>query len=417
MRIFQFVSLVWIAAAPLAARAADSPALDGKVLFGYQGWFDCPSESAPARTWSHWARRAPSAETLVIDMYPDLREFDRDELCAIPGMSVGDKPAYLFSARNAKTVVRHFRWMREYGLDGVLVQRFIGGTARNRAEGDVVLRNIMAAAEQTGRVFAMEYDISGGKEDSFFRMLKEDWTYLVDEVKVTSHPQYVRHKGKPVVSVWGMGLNDVDKHPPRDPAVARRVVEWFQSRAAYMGGTPARWRTLQNDAARDPGWSEVYRMMDIVQPWTVGRYRTNSQVDDWRKNVLDPDLTELRKNGQVYMPVIFPGFSWYNLNRDSPKNAIPRNGGEFLWRQAYQARAAGATALKIAMFDEVNESTAMFKLAARRQDAPDQGFWLTLDADGRQLPSDWYLRLAGEITRAFRTGAPLPPEMPAKPGQ
>jgi hypothetical protein len=313
--------------------------------------------------------------------------------------------------------------MQEYGLDGVLVQRFIGGTARNRAEGDVVLRNIMAAAEQTGRVFAMEYDISGGKEDSFFRMLKEDWTYLVDEVKVTSHPQYVRHKGKPVLSVWGMGLNDVDKHPPRDPAVAGQIVEWFQSgadaryRVAYMGGTPARWRTLRADAAKDPGWSEVYRMMDVVQPWTVGRYRTNAQVDEWRKNELEPDLAELRQHGQLYMPVIFPGFSWYNLNRDAPKNAIPRNGGEFLWRQAYQARAAGATALKIAMFDEVNESTAMFKLAARRQDAPDQGFWLTLDADGRQLPSDWYLRLAGDITRAFRKGTPLPPEMPAKPGR
>ena len=57
--------------------------------------------------------------------------------------------------------------------------------------------------------------------------------------------------------------------------------------------------------------------------------------------------------------------------------------------------------LKIAMFDEVNEATANFKVAARRQDAPDQGYWLTLDADGFTLPSDWYLRLAGEITRIF----------------
>jgi hypothetical protein len=101
------------------------------------------------------------------------------------------------------------------------------------------------------------------------------------------------------------------------------------------------------------------------------------------------------------MPVIFPGFSWYNLKRDSPRNAIPRNRGEFLWRQAYNARMAGAKVLKIAMFDEVNEGTAMFKIASRRADAPDQGFWLTLDADGAALPSDWYLRLAGEITRMF----------------
>jgi hypothetical protein len=37
----------------------------------------------------------------------------------------------------------------------------------------------------------------------------------------------------------------------------------------------------------------------------------------------------------------------------------------------------------------------------RRADAPDQGYWLTLDADGAALPSDWYLRLGGEITRMF----------------
>jgi hypothetical protein len=57
--------------------------------------------------------------------------------------------------------------------------------------------------------------------------------------------------------------------------------------------------------------------------------------------------------------------------------------------------------LKIAMFDEVNEGTAIFKAASKRRDAPDQGFWLTLDADGADLPSDWYLKLAGEITRMF----------------
>jgi hypothetical protein len=63
---------------------------------------------------------------------------------------------------------------------------------------------------------------------------------------------------------------------------------------------------------------------------------------------------------------------------------------------------AGAKVLKIAMFDEVDEGTAILKAAPHRKDAPDQGFWLTLDADGAELPSDWYLRLAGEVTKMFR---------------
>ena len=75
----------------------------------------------------------------------------------------------------------------------------------------------------------------------------------------------------------------------------------------------------------------------------------------------------------------------------------------------------GATlpvALKVAMCDEVNDSTAMFKPAARGTDAPDQGCRLGLDAEGCDLPSDWYLRLAGGITRRFHraTGpSPIPP--------
>ena len=90
----------------------------------------------------------------------------------------------------------------------------------------------------------------------------------------------------------------------------------------------------------------------------------------------------------------------------------PRLKGEFLWKQAVNARAAGVRMLKIAMFDEVNEGTAMFKAAPRRSDAPDQGYWLTLDADGAELPSDWYLKLATEITRAFHRNTKLPATIP-----
>ena len=41
-----------------------------------------------------------------------------------------------------------------------------------------------------------------------------------------------------------------------------------------------------------------------------------------------------------------------------------------------------------AMFDEVDEGTAMFKVAASHQDAPAGVALVTLDADGEQVPSD-----------------------------
>ena len=413
------VALILCHTALQAAGAVDPNTLDNKVLIGYQGWFSCPQDGTD---WSHWSRGVPSAETLSIDLYPDLRGFGSDELCAIPGMTIGEKPAYLFSSRIPKTVSRHFQWMKEYGLDGVLVQRFVGSIRAKHADGDLVLKNIMAAAKESGRTFAIEYDITGGNPETFAQALKDDWTYLVDELKVTEHPNYQRHNGKPLVSVWGMGLNDGTNHPPTDPQVAKDLIQWFKSGAApkyrvtYMGGTAARWRTGTVDARPDPAWAEVYAMMDVLQPWNVGRYGTLDAVERWKDDILVPDAKQLASHHQIYMPVVFPGFSWHNLRRTSKENQIPRLRGEFLWRQAYNAKMAGATVLKIAMFDEVNEGTAILKAAPHRKDAPDQGYWLTLDADGADLPSDWYLRLAGEITRMFHGDIKPNPQLPANPG-
>jgi hypothetical protein len=64
-----------------------------------------------------------------------------------------------------------------------------------------------------------------------------------------------------------------------------------------------------------------------------------------------------------------------------------------------------------------DEGTAILKIAPHRQDAPDQGFWRTLDADGADLPSDWYLRFAGEITRMFHGEIKPNANLPAHPGK
>jgi hypothetical protein len=403
-----------------AAGTVDPSTLDNKVLLGYQGWFTCPEDGS--HRWTHWSRGVPTAESLTVEMYPDLSELDLDERCEVPGMTIGRKPAYLFSSRNQKTVSRHFRWMNQYGLDGVLVQRFVGSIRGKHTDGDVALKNIMAAAKESGRTFAIEYDISGGSPETFAQAVKDDWVYLVDELKVTSHPNYQRHNKKPVLSIWGMGLNDGNGHPPTDPQVAKDLIEWFKSKApeqyrvTYMGGTPARWRTLTADSRRDPAWADVYAAMDVVQPWNVGRYGTLEAVDRWKEDVLAPDLKLAASNHQTYMPVIFPGFSWHNLKRNAKENQIPRLRGAFLWRQAYNAKLAGVKVLKIAMFDEVDEGTAILKIVSHRKEAPDQGFWLTLDADGAELPSDWYLRLAGEITRMFHGDIKPDPRVPANPG-
>jgi hypothetical protein len=388
-----------------------------KVLVGYQGWFRCPGDGSPRNNWSHWSRGTPSPETMSVDLYPDVSELSGRSLCALPGMTIGGKQAYVFSSFARETVEKHFEWMEAYGIDGALLQRFVGEIAPSRAEGDVVLRNVMASAQDHSRVFAVEYDLSGSHAETVLHQLQDDWTYLTETVGVTASPAYLKLHGKPVVSLWGLGLAGTGNHIV-DPKLAVAIIQWFHEVAhvKVMGGTPSGWGSLSGDSVTDPEWAGVYAQLDIVQPWTVGRYAMLDQVDAWKRTHLVPDVALAKKNHQLYMPVIFPGFSWHNLNRDKPENQIPRLGGEFLWRQAYNVRMSGASIVKIAMFDEVNEGTAILKAAPSRADAPTQGYWLTLYADGEKLPNDWYLRLAGEIGRMFHDEVHPSATVPKHPG-
>jgi len=146
----------------------------------------------------------------------------------------------------------------------------------------------------------------------------------------------------------------------------------------------------------------------------VGRYSSNTGADNFRQNYLVPDLAEAGRSGRDYLPVIWPGFSWHNLNAGAV-NQIPRNGGRFWWRQLYNAQSAGCNMIYGAMLDEMDEGTAMFKLAATAAQLPAQGTFVPLNIDGEALPSDWYLRLAGEGGKMLRREIPLTSTRPINP--
>jgi hypothetical protein len=415
-----FTAAFMAASATAQTTRVDASTLAGKVVVGYQGWFRCPGDGSPANAWSHWSRGgAPSAATITIDASPDTSGLPAASRCIVPGMTTQGQPAYLFSSFPRETAQTHFRWMREYGIDGALLQRFIADLPWLRSENDVVVQNLRHAAEDNGRTFAIEYDFSmnyaGVSDDQLMARVQADWRHLVDELQLTASASYQRHAGKPLVSLWGLGWGD--DHHIASPALAQRLINWFKSQGlTVMGGVPAGWRAGGMSSSPVPGWQAVYASLDIVQPWTVGSYIDAAGADRWKTNLLVPDLAQARTNQQMYLPVIFPGFSWHNLNRDAPQNQIPRDAGRFLWRQSFNAKAAGAQSVKIAMFDEVNESTSIFKVAAKRSQAPEQGYWLTLDADGASLPSDWYLRLAYEIGRVYAGQAANVATIPSNPG-
>ena len=129
-------------------------------MTGYQGWFGSPGDGG-TNGWRHWNDRngfAPGAAS--IEYWPDMREADEDEKYATQFTFADGTPATVFSSVNPKTVNRHFRWMKEYGIDGAFVQRFCSDFGI-RETLTKVMRNALEGAENNDRAISLMYDLSG----------------------------------------------------------------------------------------------------------------------------------------------------------------------------------------------------------------------------------------------------------------
>jgi hypothetical protein len=304
--------------------------------------------------------------------------------------------------------------MRQYGIDGAAMQRFVVGLAREdfRRNFDTVLGNARAGAEANRRGFFVMYDLSGMHGEATLQAIEQDWPHLTSDLHLTDSPAYIFDRGKPVVAVWGLGFKDRDISP--DQAAA--IIRYFRTAsvsATVLGGVPASWRALGSDgyypdSRTEPQWTAVYRSLDVISPWTVGRFSENNGVDIFARQRLIPDITETRRLAIEYMPVLFPGYSRRHgalPEKDLPLNSSPRRCGGLYQRQVRHAVEAGAQMLYTAMFDEINEGTAIFKLAADGNQVPTDTDLFALDADGcGAAGSDMYLRLAGEATRGLPKG-------------
>lgn len=410
--------------------------LKGRLIVGYQGWFGCPgdvpaghqesaTEDAVANTrWEHWFHNnSPRANDLAVDLLPAVGQYRPEDLCPTELRRTDGSPISVFSSQNPRVVNAHFRWMREHGIDGAAVQRFVGPLANPvlRRRSDRVLLNARAAAEATDRVFYVTYDISGADANSVVTDVRRDWQYLVKQLKITESRRYLRVAGKPALQLWGFGFKD----RPGAPGEVRALIGDLKAgrtnlaSTTLIGGVPAHWRTLDGDSQSDRRWAEIYRSYDVLSPWSVGRFRDDAGVDRFIRDRVLPDIAETRRLRIAYMPVIFPGFSWFNLQRGRGEkklailNQIPRRCGNFLWHQVSRLLGARVDTLYAAMFDEVDEGTALFPTEPREDKLPKGGQMAFLNQDGCALPDDWYLRITGKAALYLRSGEVPPRQLGA----
>lgn len=392
------------------------PSNKGKLFVGYQGWFNTEGDGM-GMGYRHYGRgydSDPSKAKVTIEIWPDVSELSPQERYPTTFKHKDGSTAELFSSSHPRTVNRHFQWMKDYRIDGAFFQRFATELKNKKRKFalDRVLDNVRMASLNTGVEWALMYDLSGLKEGDIESVLIPDLKRLVAE-GITEDRNYIQHNGKPLISIWGIGFNDGRKYTLKE---SDKLVSVLKDKTelgvefSVMLGVPHKWRELNQDAVDDPYLLEVLKKSDIVSPWAVGRYGRLSEVDD-NKTRLVADKKWLDEADVDYLPVIFPGFSWHNLEknrgRESKLGLIPRLKGEFLWRQANVAKQAGADFIYIAMFDEVDEATAIFKTT---NNPPVNAPFLADEG----LPSDHYLWVSSQIKRLLGGNIPDNSKLPVR---
>jgi hypothetical protein len=389
---------------------ADSSTLTGKVMTGYQGWFNCPGDGSNLG-WVHWGLNVFEPGNCTVDAWPDVSEYDEDELYDTEFRHADGSVAKVFSSHNRKTVLRHFKWMQEYGIDGAFVQRFANGINGGdvRYHKDKVLSSAREGANRYGRTYTIMYDLTGIPDEEIIKVF-DDWRMLCDKMQITQDPAFQHHHGKPLIAIWGVGFNGQIKKRPGFAECTELIKKFKADGCSVMLGTATGWRAQDKDALQDPELHKVLLMADVISPWSVGRFDTVEGAEKHAEKYWNKDRAWSREHGIDYMPVVFPGFSWHNLRNGETKiGQIPRLKGQFLWAQIAANKKAGADMIYIAMFDEVDEATAIFK-CAENPPTGNGGKFLTMEG----LPSDFYLRLAGTAGQLLRDEIPFSETVPLK---
>jgi hypothetical protein len=363
---------------------ADSSTLAGKAMAGYQGWFRCPNDLNDIG-WSHWDDNNATPFTMqelytspgVTSQWPNVSYYPASsqigtDCPADQVVTASGKQGYVFSSANPDVVQQHFAWMQQYNVDGIFLQRFLGANQTPGAAPEWVLANIRKSAASTGRIWAIEYDVTGLTDANIVSTIESDWRWLHDSCHILQDTNYAHNAGKPVVFIWGLSLR-----PDISTASAQTLINFFKSDPTYggnyvIGGIGNNWPSLLST------WQSTYQMFNGLLVW------------------------QPQNNANDHSTFASWGVDWYpHIWAD---HTTPGTG---YWSNLYNASAAGADRLFIGMFDEYNEGTAISPMS---DDPPVSS--PPFETNQGKSPF-WWLQLTSEGKAMMLKQTPLTPTMPS----
>ncbi|GHS96698.1 hypothetical protein FACS189421_02180 [Bacteroidia bacterium] len=376
----------------------------GRSFAGYQIWH----KAGPTpEDWNHWSPgRVPGPgfhmyNGVDVSTYPDVSEYDEENLFHTNLGALGNgREAGLYHAMNPAIINKQMEWLETAGFDGVGIGRFVGNTGKSiTLSENSHLTSVKNACEATGRLFFVGYDMNGS-DNTIVECMKKDWVYEIEQIRaLTSSPNYATVNGKPVVLLWGIGMDMITV--PQCEA----IIDFLHSRGCYIiGGISRDWRSEPAEKLA------LYKKLDSISPWTVGAYGDSNGANNYKNNYMIGDKQFCDNNNIDYLPVVFPGSAnWLNENLQLSQNF--RKGGELFWTQISNAQSVGVTSVYYAMLDEFEESTNYIKGAVDYFDLPTGQYFETFSRDGIWVSSDYYLRLGAHASKVLRGEEPFTTEI------
>jgi hypothetical protein len=384
-------------------------AFQTKSFAGYQIWH----KAGPAASdWVHWSYGVvPAAGFLTnenIASYPDVSEYPDSVMYATNFANLGNgKATKLYNDADSTIIDRQMSWCKTAGLDGVAIQRFVGGIGTSITETPTsALTNVKKACEANGRLFYICYDLNG-IDANILQHMETDWVYEIEQIRsLTSSSNYATVNGKPVVEMWGIGVG-ISGETLQE---CLDLISFLHSRGCYViGGVPRGWRTNSEGAL--PAFDAAYSALDCISPWTVGVYGDTTGANNYLTGKMVDDKAYCNTNGKGYLPVVFPGSSNW-LSSDGSFAQTDRVGGKLLWKQVLNAKSIGQQQVYFAMLDEFEEGTNSIKGAIDYFDIPTDQYFETFAKDGVWTSPDYYLRLEAKAAQVLRGDTVSTPNIP-----
>ncbi len=377
----------------------------GLVMTGYQGWFcapgsGCSHESHKNTEWYHYRNNEifePGPLRSSIDLWPDMREYEVKYSTNSFIHPNGEK-AQVYSNYDKSTVMLHFKWMKEYGIDGAFVQRFVGeviDNSRGKDHFDTVLEHTMEASNTHQRAISVMYDLSGSTPEKMSKVLI-DAQDIMEKYQLkdrTKQKFYLHQNEKPLITIWGVGFNDGRSYSLDDVETLMNGLK--EKGFSIMLGVPTYWRERRNDALSDLKLHDLIKAADVIMPWFVGRYDHSSYPDF--HSLIEQDIVWSNINNVEYAPLCFAGYTFRNSRPNG--RVISRNRGQFFWSQIYHTIKSGAQMLYIAMFDEIDEGTAIYKCLNQSDvpsNKPDKDYWVLYKSGDFSIKSSEVTGLTGD---------------------